>query len=147
MKENEEFDELIRIYYESWFRMNAMYHVWAKKHGIQDSVLFALYIIKEASPNCTQNELCERLLFPKQTVSLILAELEKKGYVTRESNPADRRNKIVRFTESGSQYAGVILGQLKAAEIEVFRNLAPAQRRSMIESLDEFARLLAKSFQ
>ena len=146
MSDKNEFNELINSYYESWFRINSIYHVWSRKHGIQDTTLLTLYVIKETSPFCTQNELCERLLFPKQPVSLILSELEKKGYILRELNPQDRRNKIVKFTSQGAQYANNILEELKSVEIEAFNNLPQEKRRSIIESFSLLSNSLEKSF-
>jgi len=76
MNEENEVTELLSTYYESWFKINQIYRIWSKKHGIQDTVLFILYVI-EVSPCCSQNEICDKLCLPKQTVSLILSRLEK----------------------------------------------------------------------
>jgi DNA-binding MarR family transcriptional regulator len=146
MNEEKEFIELLNVYYHSWFKINDIYHVWARKHGIQDTVLFVLYVINETSPYCTQNEICDKLFLPKQTVSLILSGLEKKGYILRKVNPKDRRNKIVSFTDQGGQYAKVILGELKSAEIEALSNMSEEQRRDMVESFSSLSDLLSKSF-
>ena len=48
---------------------------------------------------------------------LILSALEKEGYILRELNSKDRRNKIIKFTDKGSQYTGSILQKLKLAEV------------------------------
>ncbi|MCB2309213.1 MarR family transcriptional regulator [Clostridium estertheticum] len=145
MNKKEEFDDQIDIYYKFYFKINAIYHVWSRKHGIEDTVVFVLYEINENLPSCTQNEICEKLLLPKQTVSLILSGLEKKGYILRELNPKDRRNKLVRFTEQGDQYAKGILGELKVAEIEALSNMSQEERNSMFASFGLLSDLLAKS--
>jgi DNA-binding MarR family transcriptional regulator len=41
---------------------------------------------------------------PKQTVSQISSVLEKDGYIFKEPNAQDRRNKIIGFTEKGTHY-------------------------------------------
>ena len=145
MNEAKEFTELLNVYYQSWFKINDIYRVWARKHEIQDTTLFTLYVINESTPYCTQNEIRDKLSLPKQTVSLVLSELEKKGYILRELNSRDRRNKIVRFTEKGSQYASSILEKLKSAEVEAFGNMSQEQKRTMIESFCLLSDLLHKS--
>ncbi|WP_446897064.1 MarR family winged helix-turn-helix transcriptional regulator [Clostridium sp. LBM24168] len=145
MNERKEFTELLDAYYQSWFKINDIYRVWARKHEIQDTSLFVLYVINKASPHCTQNEIRDKLSLPKQTVSLILSGFEKKGYILRELNSKDRRNKIIKFTEKGSQYASCILEKLKSAEIEAFSNISKQQRKSMIEDFCLLSDLLEKS--
>ncbi|MBU3155024.1 MarR family winged helix-turn-helix transcriptional regulator [Clostridium estertheticum] len=145
MNKKEEFNEQINLYYKYYFEFGNTYHLWAKKHGIQDTVLFVLSEINETSPYCTQNKICEKMFLPKQTVSLILSGLEKKGYILRELNPQDRRNKIVRFTEQGDQYAKNILRKLKLAEIEALSNMSKEERKSMFASFGLLSDLLAKS--
>jgi DNA-binding MarR family transcriptional regulator len=107
--------------------------------------LLALHVINEASLYCTQNEIRDKLFLPKQTVSLLLSGLEKKGYISRKLNPKDRRNKIIRFTEQGSQYANSILEELKLAETEAFSNMSQEQRRTMVETFCLLSDLLDKS--
>lgn len=146
MDEEKEFDKLIDIYYQSWFKINELYHVWSREHDIQDTTLFVLYVINESSNYCTQNQICEKLFLPKQTISLILSGLEENGYILRELNPKDRRNKIVRFTENGERYANDLLEKLKSSEIEAFSNMSREQRQDMVKSLCLLSDLLAKSF-
>jgi DNA-binding MarR family transcriptional regulator len=145
MNEKNEIIEQISIYYKSWFKINNIYHAWSRKHGIQDTVLFVLYVINETPPYCTQNEICDKLILPKQTVSLILSDLEKKEYILRKLNPQDRRNKIVMFTEQGSKYAKDILEELKEVEVEAFSSISQDQRRAMIENFSLLSDLLSKS--
>ncbi|GHO79013.1 MarR family transcriptional regulator [Ktedonobacter sp. SOSP1-85] len=49
----------------------------------------------------TGNELAEFLDITKQAASEMIDYLEKRGYVTRQPNPADKRGKIVTLTERG----------------------------------------------
>lgn len=144
MSDKYELMEQIDSYYESWFEINNIYSMWAKSHGIQDSTLFTLYIIKTSEPYCTQNKICSKLLLPKQTISVIISSLEKKGYVFREPNPEDRRNKIVRFTKTGENFADNILEKLKLAEIKAFSQISSEERSSIIGSFKLLADSLKK---
>ncbi|MCT8978452.1 MarR family transcriptional regulator [Clostridium sp. CX1] len=136
---------LIDNYYDAWFEINNIYHDWAKRHGMQDTTLFVLYVIKNTVPYCTQSEICNKLYLPKQTVSQILSGLEKERYITREPNTKDRRNKVIRLTEEGTSFATSILEELKSAEIEAFNQMSEKQRSTVVEGFKLLCDSLNKS--
>lgn len=145
MKEKDEIIGQINTLYDFWFRINEIYRVWALEHNTNDTTLFILYVIDASSSNCTQNEIGNKLLLPKQTVSLVLSGLEKKGYIFREANPKDRRNKIVKLTEQGAQYAKIILNELRSMEIQAFTNIPREQRIAISDTFYALADSLDKS--
>lgn len=49
MSEEKEFTELLYVYYRSWFKINDIYRVWSRRHEIQDTTLFTLYVINKSS--------------------------------------------------------------------------------------------------
>ena len=61
----------------------------------QVQILGALAIHGEAS----QNELADMMRIEPSGVVRLLDRMERSGWITRESDPADRRRKIVRPTE------------------------------------------------
>lgn len=65
-------------------------------------VLNALYYAKDGM---LQKEICKRTFNTKQTVNLIIKNLLHDGYVTREEDPEDKRNKWIRMTDAGREYA------------------------------------------
>ncbi len=146
MDNKEKIIEQIDSYYDSWFKMNSIYHDWAKRHSIDDTMLFVLYVIKNSVPYCTQNQICNKLFLPKQTVSQILSKLEKQGYIEKEIKAEDRRNKIITFTEKGNCFAIPILEKLKLAEIEAFSGISYTHRVNIIENLAVLIHALSKKF-
>lgn len=144
--EKDEISGQIDSYYDSWFEINNTYHIWANKRGMHETTLFILYVISSAVPYCTQREICQKLFLPKQTVSQIILGLEKVGYVVKEINENDRRNKIIRFTEAGENYAKPILEELKSAEMDAFKQLSEEQRRTIVESFTLLSNSLIKTF-
>lgn len=146
MDENKRINEQIESYYHSWFEMNDIYNSWAKRHKIQQNTLFALYVIHNAEPNCTQSHICNQLFLPKQTVSQILSVLEQSGHIVKTPNPNDRRNKLITLTEEGKSISIAILDKLRLAEIEAFSNLSDQQRESITESFKLLNEVLSKSF-
>jgi DNA-binding MarR family transcriptional regulator len=52
--------------------------------------------------------LASRALASKQSMNHLLHQLESTGYLVRESNPEDRRSRVVRLTERGWAVDAVI---------------------------------------
>lgn len=89
----------------------------------QVQILGALAIQGEAS----QNELAEMLRIEPSGVVRLLDRMERAGWITRESDPEDRRRKIVRPTEKvGAVWKQIKTHGLRARE-RGLRGLTPEQ--------------------
>lgn len=62
----------------------------------------------------TQQTLAVRTSKDKACLTGLMLNLERKGYVCRREDPADRRNKLVYLTEEGEAFHRWIAPQLKA---------------------------------
>ena len=91
------------------------------------------------------SELAERAGMTKQGMGQLVADLEKKGYVERVEDPADRRAKLVRLTKKGRHHvreAREIIGEIEEAYARrlgdgrletlraILKDLSPRQRSS-----------------
>ena len=61
------------------------------------------------NPGITQDELAEKLVFNKSSVSRQVAALEKAGFVRQERSPGDKRSLLVFATEKGEALLPAIL--------------------------------------
>lgn len=73
------------------------------------------------------------------TVTRALARLEKKGYIKRESDPHDKRKRIVSLTEEGNDIAIIMIESQEKFRTEIFSNFTD-------EEYEELRRLLSKLF-
>ncbi len=115
-------NELVNAYCRLRDRQRAVYDRCAKAHNLTVNELFVLDILWFSPEGCTQTDICERLSVNKQTIAAITGRFLKKGYIFFEEVADDRRNKLVRFTQKGREYAEAIIPP--AAEAE---NIAMAQ--------------------
>lgn len=76
----------------------------------QFGVLEALHHL---GPLC-QGELAEKLLRSGGNLTLVVDNLEKAGYVTRERDPADRRFVVVKLTDGGTRFISEIFPKVVA---------------------------------
>lgn len=137
MKVSKEINDLVNAYCRLRDRQHAVYSKCAKRHDLTTNELFVLDILWFAPVGCTQTEICERLSSNKQTIAAIITRFWKKGYIVYEEVAEDRRNKLVRFTQKGREYAEAIIPP--AAEAE---NLAMAELG--LENLTELVDLTTK---
>lgn len=87
----------------------------------------------------TQRELGEFLdLDPSQIVALV-DNLEERGAVRRETDPRDRRSKIVVPTESGHDLHEQAAALTRESEETVLQTLSPRERRQLRALLQKVA--------
>lgn len=85
--------------WEAWGeKANVLYTDWCTRQGKNPYRLFVLY----AHAPVTQKEIAERTGLSKQTVSTVMRALKSEGMVSFSTGEADRREKKVSLTESGS---------------------------------------------
>jgi DNA-binding MarR family transcriptional regulator len=75
-------------------------------------------------------------------LSKALAKLERRGYITRQANPADRRAALVRLTDEGEKIVDTLFPRQLAIEAKLLRGMAPEQRAQIIEGLTQLVEVL-----
>ena len=120
-------------------------------HGVnpeekRDGQLFVLDIIWFAPDGCLQSDISERLSATKQTVSAIIKKFWKQGYISLTESETDRRNKIVRFTEDGMEYARKIIPPAANAEIDAMAELNGKDIAELVRITTLFSNWMAKKF-
>lgn len=122
------------------------YELYARKHNLSAKELFVLNIIWFAPDGCLQSEICERLSATKQTVSAIIKKFRKKGYVMLVESETDRRNKVVRFTESGIEYANRIIPPASNAELDAMCEMPENTVAELVRLTALFSDSMKKKF-
>ena len=138
--------ELIDSYYKDYYRLNYIYYEWAIDHGTQDTTLFVLHEIFDLQDQCTQRQVTENTGYPKQTVSFIMRNLEKKGIIYRERSTLDKRNYLVKLTEYGNEFTKKIISEMKNNEIEAYQSMTEEERQIVTSGLKILADSLENSF-
>lgn len=124
----------------------AAYELYARRHNLTAKELFVLDILWFAPDGCLQSEICERLSATKQTISAIIKKFLKQGYLSLTESETDRRNKIVRFTKSGKEYAEKIIPPAADAEIEAMGELSEKDMAELIRLTTLFSHCMKERF-
>ena len=121
----------ISQYFSLLHKWNYSYETYAKSAGLSYTSLSIMSEIYEKG-TCTQKELAESCLLPKQTVNAVITSFLKKGWVRLEELPEDRRTKTVMFTEAGKEKAAAIMSRVIKSEHEAMSRLTEQQRESLL---------------
>jgi DNA-binding MarR family transcriptional regulator len=109
--------------------------------GVRVSVseVFALGELSEAG-TLSQRDLAERLGLEKSTVSRLAAGMERRGWLARERDPANRRLYRLRLTRKGRVAAARVGADLHARHGALFAALTPAERAGLALGLEGLVR-------
>ena len=90
----------------------------------------------------SQQELGQLLGLEKSTVSRLAAGLERRGWITRERTPSNRRFYQLRLTETGLAVAEQLGSELRARHEQLLDALTPAERDALVVGLAGLVRAL-----
>ncbi len=120
----------------------ALYDEYAKRNGILMNTFLVLNVLYYAQDGMTQKEICARTSHSKQTVNLIVGQLLRKGFVILEESAGDKRNKIVRMTDSGRNYAEKPVRHITCAEDAAMSMFSPQEQELLISLSRRFTQNL-----
>ncbi|WP_326646523.1 MarR family transcriptional regulator [Streptosporangium sp. NBC_01755] len=105
------------------------------------SEVFALGELAEGG-TLSQGELATRLSLEKSTVSRLAAGMERRGWLSRERDPANRRFYRLRLTPDGWAVVEQVGADLRTKHAELFASLTADERAGLILGLAGLARAL-----
>jgi DNA-binding MarR family transcriptional regulator len=86
-------------------------------------------------PGIEQNRLADRLNVDRNTASLVVEQLVKKGLVERRVNGADRRARLLRLTPNGEKLYARLRPAHIAANQSILAAIGPSDRKLLIDLL------------
>jgi DNA-binding MarR family transcriptional regulator len=103
------------------------------------SQAFALHELDTDVP-LSQRELAERLNLEKSTVSRLVAEMERKGLVARERDPANRRLYRLQATDAGRALHERIASSMHDHFVRSVSAMTAAERDGLLTGLPALIR-------
>ena len=131
----EDIDAKMKAFCNAWQSINIIYEDYARKSGVSYNSLYILNAIQQTE-NCTQKEICEKTLLPKQTVNNVVTNFYKKGYVELVELPENRRVKAINLTEKGIQYANTLIPHIHHADRLAMESLTVEQQDTLLHLMD-----------
>jgi MarR family 2-MHQ and catechol resistance regulon transcriptional repressor len=103
--------------------------------GLSPSSALALSIIVNEGVPLPPNEIAERLIISRATITGLLDSLERRGYVRRMPHTSDRRMLLIEPTESGCKVAHEFRLVVHKHQKEWLAVLSEAEQRQLVNTL------------
>ncbi|MEP6625570.1 MAG: MarR family transcriptional regulator [Acidimicrobiia bacterium] len=104
---------------------------------VKQPVFTALAVLDGAAVPLTPSEIAERVLVASATMTATLDALERRGWVRRTVNPADRRSVLIEITPEGRAVADRVLPGIREVEKSMMSALTAAERSQLVDILDK----------
>lgn len=103
-----------------------------KKDDISPLHILAMYHLVRAGGSLTPTQLAEAMFRSKHSVTKIMDNLEKEGFIIRDFSSQDRRVTVIRVTEAGLEYVkkNQHKGEMRAKQ--VMDCLAAADQKTLV---------------
>lgn len=118
------------------------YHTWAKRQDINYNQLAVLWSLSYYH-SCTQKQICDGWVLPKQTVSGICKRYMDDGLIEWVSSD-DKREKLMSLTEKGKSFAKPIIQRLEQVEMQIFTEFGLERNQHLLGEIAEIERLFHK---
>lgn len=132
-----ETEDKVKQFCTAWQTLEIIYEDYARKSGVSYNSLYILSAISQTE-NCTQKQICERTLLPKQTVNNVVTAFYKKGYIGFCELPENRRIKIIHLTEKGREYADKLLPKIHTSNLKAMEALTKEQQDTLLHLIDQY---------
>lgn len=136
-------EEKVKSFCNAWQSLSIIYEDYARKAGVSYNSLYILSAISQ-SESCTQKQICEKTLLPKQTVNNVITSFYKSGYIDLCELPENRRIKVIHLTDKGREYANTLIPQIHEANILAMNTLSDNEQDTLIRLIDKYASAFQK---
>ncbi len=113
-------------------RMRASMH--ALEPGVTPNELRMLIFLGR-HPLCTHKSLTDHMHADKAQIARILNLLEERGWIVRAPHPEDKRSRVLKLTESGSQRVAALGEERSAIGRDMLRGLTADEQQHMVQAL------------
>lgn len=123
-------------------KCRGVYSQWAKRSSVSYNRMLVFYTIRDYG-YCTQKQMCEQYLLPRQTMNNIVSALCREGLLTEDLAQRQGREKAYVLTEAGAEYSAKHLASLNAVEERAAQIFGQDRLRAMIDLVMEYDSALA----
>ena len=125
-------------------QFDALYRKAALTYGLSDCSMWVLYFLS-LHGDMTQQEMTERMMFPKQTINSAIGSLTKKDYVALTAIKESYGRKSVSLTDEGKALANKTVVKMMNAEAKALKMLGYEKTEQFIALYKEFYDALSDS--
>lgn len=107
----------------------------ARRYGLSHAALNALAVIEGAGGPLPAGEITAQMHISTATMTSVLDTLERRGYVERQSDPADRRRVLVEITADAQALLDQVLPAVQQMVTATMSGLDDRALQALLEAL------------
>ena len=127
-------------------KFRGIYSQWSNAHEISYNEMLVLYSIREKG-FCTQKQICDSYLLPRQTINNIITGLRKNGILTFSPENSVGREKAFMLTEKGEAYARPLMNSMSRFEEHAVALLGHEKLTALTGLMREYDQALSQAMQ
>lgn len=127
-------------------KFRGIYSLWSSRHHISYHEMLVLYTIREYG-FCTQKQICESYLLPKQTIHNVIAAMRKSGVLEPDKANSRGREKAFVLSAQGRGYAAPFLESLNTVEERALELLGKEKLQALTALLWEYDQALGMAME
>ena len=128
-------------------QFDALYRGASSSFGLPDCSMWVLYYLASTADDISQQDLIEKMMFPKQTINSAVTTLAGKGLVELAMIPGTRNRKKITLTDEGRKLAESTVLKMRQAECRAVESMGKDKMAQYIELYHEFFDSLQHEFQ
>ena len=128
-------------------QFDALYRNAGAIFGLPDCAMWILYFLSSSGQELSQQDLIEKMMFPKQTINSAVTGLAKKGLVELSVIPGTRNRKKITLTEGGRKLAENTVDRMFLAECRAVEQMGFERMTAYMELYHDFYTCLHQEFQ
>lgn len=125
-------------------KFRGIYSLWSGAHGISYNEMLVFYTIREHG-FCTQKQICDSYLLPRQTINHVIAGLRENGLLQYSAEHSKGREKAFVLSAKGQAYAEPFLASLEDVESRALEKLGADKLRTLTALLLEYDQALKEA--
>ena len=127
-------------------QFDALYRNAGALFGLPDCAMWILYFLSTSEDELSQQDLIEKMMFPKQTINSAVTGLAKKGLVELTMIPGTRNRKRITLTDDGKELADATVVKMWQAECRAGESMGKDKMAQYIELYHDFFDCLQSEF-
>lgn len=144
-KINQENQKILESVNQSIIKFRSVYFLWSKKNKINYNQLLVLYALRDY-PYCTQKQICDNYLLPRQTINHTFEILKKNKIICINNKLNSKKEKAFVLTSYGKRYAEKIFFSLNKMEDQLIEKMGLNKIKQMVKLMEEYDQILFNSF-
>ncbi len=119
-------------------RYDALYRKCASVFGLPDCAMWILYYLSSSDEELSQQDLIDKMLFPKQTINSSTIKLADQGMLELTPIPGTKNKKKITLTEQGRKLAEGTVVRIRRAEVQAVKDMEKQKMEQFLTLYREF---------